>query len=90
MTQFLSGHGNFGSYLKRFNISVSDLCECERSRETPQHIIFDCDIYYNKRHQLISESLRLGHSWPTPSKTLVENKTLFLELIMFIKNIYNV
>jgi len=45
ITQFLSGHGDFGSYLKRFHLSVSDLCECQQSIETPIHVIFECILY---------------------------------------------
>ncbi|GFV50267.1 RNase H domain-containing protein [Trichonephila clavipes] len=28
LTQFLTGHGNFKAYLKRFNLSLTDQCSC--------------------------------------------------------------
>jgi len=77
LIQFLSGHGNFQSYLKRFNISQSDLCDCETSVKTPLHVIFECVIYCEERHQLINAIHRSGHNTPLTPKKLISDKNLF-------------
>jgi hypothetical protein len=87
LTQFLSDHGNFQSYLKRFNISQSDLCVCETSIETPLHVIFECIIYCEGRHQLINAIHRSGHNTPLTPKKLISDKNLFKEFQNFLKNI---
>ncbi len=75
ITQFLSGHGDFGSYLKRFHLSVSDLCECQQSIETPIHVIFECILYGSETHQLLNAIHRSGHSLPLNPKTYSKTKT---------------
>src|SRR5699024_7443018 len=42
-TQFISGHGKFGSYLHRFNIQPINYCYCDPySIQTPIHLLFEC------------------------------------------------
>jgi hypothetical protein len=78
-TQFIASHGNFRSYLVRFRLTDYYLCECERSIESPLHLIFDCDIYLNKRRQLVSEVQRIGHKWPISPELLVQNNDFLIE-----------
>ncbi|GBN05473.1 hypothetical protein AVEN_240464-1 [Araneus ventricosus] len=41
VTRFLTGHGNFGEYLKRFHRQTSNLCDCSaREIQNVEHIIF--------------------------------------------------
>jgi hypothetical protein len=89
ITQYLSGHGVFTSYFKRFHLSDSDLCDCQQSEETPLHIIFDCILFATERHQLINAIHRSGHSLPLNPKILLKDKNLFKELKIFIKNIHD-
>ena len=42
LTQFYSGHGNFGSYLHRFNLRDTADCTVCGTAETPQHLANDC------------------------------------------------
>lgn len=50
-TQFLTGHGYFKSYLRRFNITQEDLCPCGQNvSQTPEHLIKDCSRF--ERHRL--------------------------------------
>ena len=51
-TQFLSGHGCFGSYLKRFKIKDSDLCVFCGEKDTPEHTFFHCPKWKNDRHAI--------------------------------------
>jgi hypothetical protein len=89
LTQYFSGHGSFGSYLKKFKISKSDLRECEQTAETPQHIILECDIHSIHRHQLINSIHRSGHSWPPLPKLLISYKNFFTKFNTFLININN-
>jgi hypothetical protein len=60
ITQFLGGYGRFNSYLERFKIQENTQCLCEKAIETVWHIIFECDMYINRRQPLINEIYRLG------------------------------
>lgn len=52
MTQVLSGHGCFGSYLHRFHLAESDACaQGGHSPDDPNHAIFQCDAWENWRRQ---------------------------------------
>jgi ribonuclease HI len=85
ITQFLSGNGNFMSYLKRFKIRQIDLCDYEQDIETPLHIIFSCDLFINERHQLINYFHRFGQSWPTLPKNFISDKNFYKEFKCFQK-----
>lgn len=53
MTQFLSGHGCFRTYLHRFGHARSPLCpECSEIEETPQHVAFECPRFMSERREL--------------------------------------
>ena len=51
LTQALTGHGNFGVYLKKHGLKTSDACEyCETAaRDTVRHTIFECPAWENVR-----------------------------------------
>ena len=51
LTQFISGHGKFGDYLFKFKHRTSDACRCGLS-QTRNHLLLDCPIWSNKRHEL--------------------------------------
>ncbi|GFX19009.1 uncharacterized protein TNCV_323141 [Trichonephila clavipes] len=41
LTQFLTGHGNFKSYLNKFNLAPSSFCDCNiGGEENVEHVIF--------------------------------------------------
>ena len=54
LTQFLSGHGNFGTYFERFNIPVDrdSMCTCHTGHHAVQHMLFDWPIFKMKRYKL--------------------------------------
>lgn len=50
LTQFLTGHGSFQAYLKRFNRSETDLCMiC--GHDDAEHAVLDCDTWENWRRE---------------------------------------
>ena len=87
ITQYLSGHGDFRVYLKRFKLRLSDVCFCGRSQETSLHVIFQCDLDCEQRHQLINAIHRSGHSLPLKPKNLISEKNIYLQFIDIIKNV---
>jgi len=45
LTQLLSGHGCFGSYLHRFHLLETDACaQCGHVPDDPEHAIFSCEL----------------------------------------------
>ena len=49
LTQFLSGHGNFGSYLNRFKIKESAACTFFGEIDTPEHTFLKCPKWKDNR-----------------------------------------
>lgn len=57
VAQFLTGHGNFNAYLKRFGKRESELCDVCGVCETPEHVVYDCVDIAASRAQF-EEALR--------------------------------
>ncbi len=87
LTQYLTGHGNFKTYLHRFKLIINNICDCDKDSETIHHIINDCDMYLNRRQQFIYECLRLGYNFPPNLNDIVKDRNLFIEFNMFINKI---
>ncbi|GFX60874.1 RNase H domain-containing protein [Trichonephila clavipes] len=49
LSQILTGHRNFNSYLSRFNLIGSDICSCGQDAETVEHVLLYCKLYFCKR-----------------------------------------
>ena len=52
LTQFLTGHGVFGSYLHRFRLYDSDICWFCDKADSPEHTMFECDRWEDERRRL--------------------------------------
>ncbi|KAI8129366.1 Protein AF-10 [Lucilia cuprina] len=53
LTQFLSGHGCFRSYLYRFGLDTSPLCpRCVEREENAEHVFFYCPRFSSGRENL--------------------------------------
>ena len=46
VTQFLTGHGNFAAYLKRFGLRDDEFCPRCRVIDTPEHVIYDLSLIH--------------------------------------------
>ncbi|XP_047532160.1 uncharacterized protein LOC125067543 [Vanessa atalanta] len=74
ITQIMTGHGGFSSYLSRFKCKEDPSCACEQGvEETVPHLIVSCPIFQQRRFDL-------EHEINTP--ITVEN----LQKIMISKN----
>ena len=59
LTQFLSGHGKFGSYLHRFTLRDNPHCECGALQD-PEHLMFDCHLVNDLRTDILAECTMRG------------------------------
>lgn len=56
LTQFLTGHGCYASYLKRFALQESNECaQCGYSPDTPEHAVLECDAWEYWRRDTCAE-----------------------------------
>lgn len=88
-TQYLTGHGCFGSYLHRFGKRPAPFCTfCGPANveETPHHLFFDCPKYQlsENRNRLMTRTQELQLTWPVTFREIIEDETLskFSELLM--------
>jgi hypothetical protein len=58
-TALVTGHGKTKSYLHRFKLAEDPTCPCNQGPQTPDHIIYDCDIIEAQRRYLISKYLKV-------------------------------
>jgi len=74
MTQMITGHGCFNSYLFRFGISTTSACaQCGWKDDTAQHVLEFCPAWRKERNELIDElgsQLKLG----VIIRTILESK----------------
>lgn len=53
LTQMLTGHGCFGSYLFKYKKRLSPECvDCKAVEDSAEHTIFECDRWWRKRRDL--------------------------------------
>ncbi|XP_024891518.1 uncharacterized protein LOC112467224 [Temnothorax curvispinosus] len=65
LTQFLTGHGCFGTYLYRINKEDTPICRyCNTEEDTPEHTLKVCHFWAQERGELaaaIGQNLSLGN-----------------------------
>lgn len=61
MTQFLTGHGQFGDYLKRMNKQPHDRCTSCTERSSARHVLFNCEKWSNLRQGNWTEADLIHH-----------------------------
>ena len=59
-TQFLTGHGNFRSYLNRFGLCATDVCKWCKVPDTPEHVLYDCWMFTEQRVKLVERLSEIG------------------------------
>ncbi len=61
LTQFLTGHGGYRSYLQRFGHDDTSLCPSCNKVEDPEHVLFECPRFEAERMDLrIAAGTNLG------------------------------
>lgn len=64
LTQLLTGHGNFRTYLKRIGKTQDDTCVCGEAPETSEHIMFECRNSTAQRDRAHANLVMTGLGWP--------------------------
>ena len=57
LTQAVTGHGAFNTYLYRIGKRASPMCRCTEAEQTPQHVFKICDLYSDSRPEDWAEGL---------------------------------
>jgi hypothetical protein len=87
ITQYLTNHGKFNQYLKRFKVVDSPLCDCDyRSQDEVNHRIFMCNKYLEQRYRLESVAIEIGIEFKL--ENIIKNKELFIEFANLIHTIH--
>jgi ribonuclease HI len=82
--QFLTGHGNFRSYMFRFGHSSHTTCVCGAPSEDSVHLIYDCPQYAYQRACFITALAQQGFSWPLLPSALFATKHTALLFLQFL------
>lgn len=61
-TQFLTGRGNFRSYLYRFGLNQNDNCKLCGVRDMPEHVLYECWKFADVRFALERELFEIEMS----------------------------
>lgn len=85
MTQFLSGHGSFGTYLEKRKLTTTPLCSCGEL-DTPEHTFFSCTLIKDKLTNL-SKELRIIVNKNNLLETMISNKDNWHKGYIYIKTI---
>lgn len=90
ITYYLSGHGNFGQYLKRFQISNEDECHLYTSDDMNDvsHTLLQCNYFKKVRadHKIKENTLS---DITSKNKSELRQFLEFLQEIMEMKSEYN-
>ena len=74
LTQVLSGHGCFNSYLHRIGKAPSPLCShCDLQEDTAGHTLFQCPVWSPQRERLLASLQRYELTEETLVPTMLEN-----------------
>jgi ribonuclease HI len=76
VTQFLTGHGAFGSYLKRFKIIQDEECQCDnKTPQTSLHVLFGCRLFEDERLGLMEACKKHNPQDVSPRDTITHVDT---------------
>ena len=88
LTQFLTGHGKFKTYLVRFKLILdTDICLCKESVQTASHFLFDCNVFNRQRYSFKLHCIRCGISYSAPLN-LFRRKCCVRAFMSFLTFIY--
>ena len=85
-TQFLSGHGAYGTYTFRINKTQHDRCGVCDNTDSPAHAIFDCERWATQRSAL-EDSLNVRLQIKNFIPLMVINKQNFNKVYQYVEEI---
>lgn len=86
MTQFLSGHGHFRTYLRRFHLVEEDSCLYCGASDTTEHAVFVCNRWNIDRDELEKEIKRKIDA-DSVVKVMLENEINWMAIKRYITKI---
>ncbi|GFX13750.1 uncharacterized protein TNCV_599591 [Trichonephila clavipes] len=90
LTQFLTGHGNFKSYLNKFNLAPSSFCDCNiGGEENVEHVILLCSKYVRERKIIRLAFKRLNINWPPNFHQFLSTRSAFNNFCKFVVTVCN-
>ncbi|GFX98807.1 uncharacterized protein TNCV_1503831 [Trichonephila clavipes] len=90
LTQFLTGHGNFKSYLNKFNLAPSSFCDCNiGGEENVEHVILLCSKYVRERKIIRLAFKRLNINWPPNFHQFLSTRSAFKNFCTFVVTVCN-
>lgn len=72
ITAITTGHGKFGEYFFRFKITDTPTCVCNKSPQSVDHILWECEILKSERSDFRRSVLYSGGSWPMDKHELMD------------------
>jgi ribonuclease HI len=69
-TTVVTGHSNIRSYLHRFKIIETPICQCGTTAQTIDHLLFECELLNKERDNLILTVLK-ADIWPISRNKLI-------------------
>ena len=69
ITQFMTGHGNFKSYLYNLKFVTNAQCNCRNGTDNVQHFIFYCREFNEQRKEFKTLAVKTCNTWPIPPTT---------------------
>ena len=69
-TTMVTGHGNINVYLYRFKISETPTCPCGDTKQTTDHLLYECELLKTQRGTLRS-IVPKSEGWPTSKHILI-------------------
>jgi len=81
LTQFLTNHGCFHSYLYKRKKAPTPLCSCaEKAEQTARHLMTDCNLFSKERPAVFQK---------LPLPQIMQYHINMVEVSRLIKNIYH-
>ncbi|XP_054715555.1 uncharacterized protein LOC129225035 [Uloborus diversus] len=87
LSQFLTGHGNFKSYLFRFGISPNLLCDCGVGEQSAEHVLLHCSLQDGPRTVFRKGLANFSLCWPPVFSDLVKRSETFVILSDFVNSL---
>ncbi|XP_067130134.1 uncharacterized protein [Centruroides vittatus] len=84
LVQFLTEHGRFRAYLKRFHHFNSDCCQLCGVRDGVMHYLYNCPMLDDIRHQCMQHANISNLDWPVKPDFFLQNNSNFNFLKKFV------
>jgi len=85
ITQYLTGHGNFAAKLHSLGLTDKPDCGCGGGIDDPEHALYTCNRWKEKRQNLINTVIDEGGTWPCDPDKLISTRKIYNALRRYSK-----